>query len=429
MTTEADRAQGCIVGAAIGDALGMPIQFLGEAEIKKHYGKIEKFEKPLESHACNHLNAGQWTDDTQLLLVMAESLIENNGFEIHDFASRLASWGKECEEDKSCNRYAELTNIKASKELRKSGDPYTTGFRSPNPGSIVRSIPIGIWYYRDIDAVVRYAKESSLPTHTSSEAKDSCLAASLTCAYLLNGLQPEEAIKSTFPYLSVKKLKKVLNQVVEMQEDEPKKVKRVLGIGTKASDTIAFAFYAFLHGKGDFTTSTLTAVNVPGNSDVTGAVAGALAGAHSGLKKIPREFTGGLEAFEEMRAVGQKLIENSNFLRTDFNLKAIDPEKLGVHEYRTEHRKHQQMMKGLERRVKGWLDKVDSTIQYKGLQLGKDIVHHYESARAGKIEIWSVIKTVRPGMDLALLFVRIEDKNKFSLSLHHALDELRRTLE
>ena len=87
------------------------------------------------------------------------------------------------------------------------------------------------------------------------------------------------------------------------------------------------------------------------------------------------------------------------------------------------------MMRVLERRVKGWLDKVDSSIQYKGLQLGKEIIHHYESSKAGKIEISTVLKTVRPGTDLALLFVRVEDKNKFSLSLHHALEELRRNLE
>lgn len=429
MNKERDRAQGCIVGAAIGDALGMPIEFLSDAEIRKHYGRIEKFEKPLSSHPCKHLKAGQWTDDTQLLLLMAESLIENKGFEIYDFANRLAAWGKRCEEDKTYNRYAEIINIKASREMRRGLDPRSTGHRSPNPGSVVRSIPIGIWYYRDIDAVVKYSKESSIPTHNSNEAKDSCLAVALTCAYLLNGLSPEESIKSMVQYISIKKLKKKLNQVIGMQDDKPEKVKNVIGMGTKASEVLAFAFYSFLHAKEDFAKSALTAVNVLGNTDTTAAIAGALSGAYNGLSKIPRKFTDQLEEFDLLCDVGKKLIENSNYLRTDFDLRLIDPEKLGLYEFKSEHRKYQQMMKALEKRVKDWLDKVDSSIQYRGLELGKEIVHYYESPKAGKIEICSVLKTVRPGTNLALLFVRIEDKNKFSLSLHHALEELRRTLE
>ncbi len=429
MSKEMDRSQGCIVGAATGDALGMPIEFLGEAEVKNHFGRVEKFENPLASHPCKHLKAGQWTDDTQLLLLMAESLIENKGFEIYDFAGRLAAWGKNCEEDKNYNRYAELTNIKASRKLRKGLDPHSTGYRSPNPGSIVRSIPIGIWYYRDIDAVVRYSKESSSPTHNSTEAQDACLVVALACAYLLNGLSPEECIKSTLQYLSGKKLKKKLNQVIDMQDDEPDKVKSVIGISTKTSEVAAFAFYAFLHAKENFRDSLLTAVNVLGNTDTTGAVAGALSGAYNGLSKIPQDFTNGLEAFDLLSDVGKKLIENSNFLRTDFDLRLMDPEKLELYDVKSEHKKHQQMMRTLEKKVKGWLDKVDSSIQYKGLELGREIIHHYQSAKAGKIEICSVLKTVRPGTNLALLFVRIEDKNKFSLSLHHALQELRRTLE
>jgi ADP-ribosylglycohydrolase len=429
MSKEIDKSQGCIVGAAIGDALGMPLEFLGEMEVKKHFGRVEHFVDPIPSHPSKHLKAGQWTDDTQLLLLMAESLIENKGFEIYDFAQRLAGWGKRCEDEKTYNRYAEMTNLKASRELRKGGDPQSTGYRSPSPGSVVRSIPIGIWYYRDIDAVVKYSTESSIPTHNSTEAKDSCLAVSLTCAYLLNGLSLEESIKSTLHYLSVKKLKKRLNQVIDMQDEEPEKVKSVIGISTKASEVLAFAFYAFLHAKEDFMNSVVTAVNVLGNADTTGAVAGALSGAYNGLSKIPADFTAKLEAFDLLSEMGRKLIERSNYLRTDFDLRLIDPEKLGLFDVKRDQRKHRQIMKILEKRVKGWLDRVDSSIQYKGLELGKEIIHHYESAKAGKIEICSVMKTVRPGTNLALLFVLIEDKNKFSLSLHHALEELRRTLE
>lgn len=429
MSKEIDRSQGCIVGAAIGDALGMPIEFLSETEVNEHFGRVDHFVDPISSHPSKHLKAGQWTDDTQLLLLMAESLIENKGFEIYDFAQRLAEWGKKCEDDKTYNRYAEMTNLKASRELRRGGDPHSTGYRSPSPGSIVRAVPIGIWYYRDVDAVVKYSTESSIPTHTSTEAKDSCLAVSLTCAYLLNGLSLEESIKSTLQYLSVKKLKRRLNQVIEMQDEDPEKVKSVIGISTKASEVLAFAFYAFLHAKEDFVKSVVTAVNILGNADTTGAVAGALSGAYNGLGKIPRTFTANLESFDFLSDVGRRLIERSNYLRTDFDLRLIDPEKLGLFDVKRDQRRHRQMMKVLEKKVKGWLDKVDSSIQYKGLELGKEIIHHYESARAGKIEICSVVKTVRPGTNLALLFVLIEDKNKFSLSLHHALEELRRTLE
>ena len=77
-----DRGYGCLVGGAIGDAMGMPASFLTREQIKNTYGYIEDFLKPDENVQKYHgsLEAGDITDDTMESIIISNVLIENDGF-------------------------------------------------------------------------------------------------------------------------------------------------------------------------------------------------------------------------------------------------------------------------------------------------------------------------------------------------------------
>lgn len=84
-----DRVTGCLVGLAIGDALGAPLKFCPRQEVRKKYphGLRDMIASPL-------WNKGAYTDDTQMTLLIAESLLENKGFVGSDIARRFRSWAQ-----------------------------------------------------------------------------------------------------------------------------------------------------------------------------------------------------------------------------------------------------------------------------------------------------------------------------------------------
>ncbi len=71
-----DRFQGCLLGGAVGDALGMPTEGYTAEEIQTRFGPIRDMLPAPEGHFHTGLEAGQFTDDTEETLILAESMIE-----------------------------------------------------------------------------------------------------------------------------------------------------------------------------------------------------------------------------------------------------------------------------------------------------------------------------------------------------------------
>ena len=84
-----DKARGMLVGLAVGDALGAPVEFLpapSDFYIKQQGEKIEHF------HKNSRVPAGVWTDDTSMALCIADSLIANKGYDSYDIMRRFYEW-------------------------------------------------------------------------------------------------------------------------------------------------------------------------------------------------------------------------------------------------------------------------------------------------------------------------------------------------
>src|SRR5688572_20517464 len=90
----ADRALGTLVGAALGDALGMPTQTLSPPEIKATYGEVTDFTAPTGDHPVSRgLCAGAVTDDTEQTLLLAETLLASGpSFDDLKWVEALVRW-------------------------------------------------------------------------------------------------------------------------------------------------------------------------------------------------------------------------------------------------------------------------------------------------------------------------------------------------
>lgn len=82
-----ERYKGCLLGLAVGDAMGTTLEF-------KHPRTFDPINDMVGGGAF-HLKPGQWTDDTSMALCLAESLIERNGFDPVDQLERYLRWYRE----------------------------------------------------------------------------------------------------------------------------------------------------------------------------------------------------------------------------------------------------------------------------------------------------------------------------------------------
>jgi ADP-ribosyl-[dinitrogen reductase] hydrolase len=143
-----------LLGGAIGDALGMPFEtYLVNNPLL--VGWDGKTFLPSEHHG---LKAGQWTDDSQMSILVAESLIKNNGFNPDDLAKRYEEWffsgtargwGK--------TTMMAVTNLQNGKHWSESGIAGSLG-----NGTAMRAAPFGIYFRNDLKALVSLVKMRKL---------------------------------------------------------------------------------------------------------------------------------------------------------------------------------------------------------------------------------------------------------------------------
>ena len=167
--TNYNRIQGCLLGLAVGDALGCTLEF-------KKPGTFEPI-TTIVGGGVHKLEAGQWTDDTSLALCLAQSLIDCKGFDAKDQMQKYCKWDEEgyMSSTGECFDIGNTT-LKALNKFRATGEPYTgmTEDSSAGNGSIMRLAPIPMYYYQKPEEALKYASLSSKTTHANEMCVDAC---------------------------------------------------------------------------------------------------------------------------------------------------------------------------------------------------------------------------------------------------------------
>ncbi len=306
-----NKFRGSLVGAAVGDALGMPTEYISDNELESNFGgRVASFQKASDYHPCSHLDAGQYTDDTQQVILLAESLRDKSGFDIHDFGKRMGEWAHKCRTEPGFNRYAGGTSISASMKLYEGVSPFETGVRRPTCGSAMRIAPIGLFYHKDMVALEQYAKDASAITHTHPAAIDSAVLISYMIASGINGVPVDEAVFEASSLLRSDLLKNV-NFVIAGRDRNPKDVAAVIGSSESSYETVPMALHCFLHSPDDFEKTVIEAANLtPGDTDSIACIAGAISGAYNGLNNIPKRFKT-VEDYDDILKLADALLERS----------------------------------------------------------------------------------------------------------------------
>jgi ADP-ribosylglycohydrolase len=309
----ADRFSGTIIGFAIGDALGMPAQFLTRDQIHRYYGApISSFVQAHAGHASDFLPRGSYTDDTQTMLATAECLIECGKMDAARQADALLAWYLNTVPHRTPAR----ANMRACKHL-STGRAWTkSGVFSGGCAAAVRMPPIGLFLNDSPEALVRSTLDACSITHTEPRARAGAVAVACLIARLLQmtercspGDQVLETADKVAPIDS--DMAAMLRWVTQIVHLPPEEALFEIGTSSDAIEAIPAATYCFLKYPKQFAQAVTAAANGGDAADSIAALAGSFVGAAAGLSLIPKPWREEVENADFLKEVADMLLEKT----------------------------------------------------------------------------------------------------------------------
>jgi ADP-ribosyl-[dinitrogen reductase] hydrolase len=276
---QSDRLRGCLLGLAVGDAVGTTLEF-------RRRGTFEPLADMVGGGPFGLL-PGQWTDDTSMALCLATSLIERGGFDAHDQMSRYCQWadGGYLSSTGVCFDIG-VTVASSLRRYQRDGNPYA-GSSDPNAagnGCIMRLAPIPMYFFPDLDAVERFAGDSSRTTHGTRECIEACrLFARILCRALLGRPKDEVILGDAESFISGERIGAIARGAYRGKVEQ-----EIRGSGYVVHSLEA-ALWVFAHTD-SFSEAILMAANLGDDADTTAAVCGQVAGAYYGEPSIPSHW-------------------------------------------------------------------------------------------------------------------------------------------
>ncbi len=272
------RAVGCVLGLALGDALGAPFEFRRAAEVPDPIPALEL--------SWGHLPPGSWTDDTAMALNLVRSLVDRGAFDPGDVLARHVAWLASGPPDVGSQTRQALS-------LATPGRPPDEAARivwerrgpevSAGNGSVMYCAPLGVAFARRPEVLVDAAPALSAITHWDGRCRTACLAVTLTAAALVRGEPSEPAVRATLGAV----LEREGGEELEFLTAEAGRARPVDG-----PDQGFCLFAAGLALRMAVEAPTVEAglrsvVALGGDTDTNAAVAGALLGAREGIDGLP----------------------------------------------------------------------------------------------------------------------------------------------
>jgi len=288
MIDRKQRYRGCLLGLAVGDALGTTLEF-------SERGSFEPISDMLGGGPFK-LKPGQWTDDTSMALCLAHSLLESRGFDAEDQIRRYCDWRKTgyMSSNGRCFDIGVTVSEALSAYLR-SGDPYsgpTNPFTAGN-GSLMRLAPVVMYFSPNLEQAIHFAGESSRTTHGAKECIDACRLFACVLHAAFAGQEKASVLSGDSYAPETRKI-----AAIKQGSFREKAVEQIRGSGYVV-DCLEAALWCFYHSD-NYRDAVLMAANLGEDADTTAAVCGQVAGAFYGEDAIPETWRERLVMHEQI---------------------------------------------------------------------------------------------------------------------------------
>jgi ADP-ribosylglycohydrolase len=297
-----DRVVGCVLGLALGDAVGAPFEGLRAHRIPH---PIPVLELPWGTFP-----PGTTTDDTALARNLVRSLVSRGGFDPDDLIGRHLEWFA------TDRRGIGSTTRRVLQRVFDGGSPEDEAKAvweewgpeiSAGNGSVMYCAPLGAAYGRRPELLPEFAPRMSALTHFDGRCRTAVLAVTVAVAALVRGEPAEAAVRDALALA----LDREGGEELEFLVDAVGETRPIDG------PDMGFCLYTAAVGlqtvgrTGSFEERLLRVMQLGGDTDTNGAVAGGLLGAAVGIDGLPVDWLKRLQDREAIQAEARSLAELS----------------------------------------------------------------------------------------------------------------------
>ncbi len=320
----------CLIGGALGDALGRPVERLRTPQLYDYYGKDGI--QDLQTVG----GKARITDDTQMTLFTAEGLInsvklngKNAPCDMDIIYKSYLNWYI-TQTEEAPEKYSGDSYLMSLPELYSPAGPGRTCLESlkngvagsvENPineshgcGGVMRVAPVGL-VYDNTEVAFKIGAECAALTHGSPEAYLPAGVFAAVISEIMKDVDVSKAIDTALKILKGydkhEKTYNLLKKAIELSKTDMDHKEAIvsLGYGFTGDEALAISIYCVLKNQDSLNNGLLMAVNHSGDSDSTGAITGNILGLSTGLDTISKEWTDSLELKREIAEIALKLSE------------------------------------------------------------------------------------------------------------------------
>ena len=315
-----DKIRGALLGTAIGDALGMPAEGKSPDTIQKLYGYIKKYENPKSENGQpfhKNLSSGMWTDDTQLMMAIGQSLVNKKTIDYDDIANnhKIAfnnrrGWGKAT--IYSVQRMSDGISWWNSCQEDAAGN-----------GPVMKIAPIGVLFGLDyitkfemINVVMNISRMTHGDSRATIGAIAQCHLISSAMKHGQTGLMIEmwhlhniiKDLERSFGYSGLQ-FGTVFERAIVLADNDASdsEIRDEIGAGPFTLESFPFTCALLYKHMDNLEECMEYVVNQGGDADTTGAIAGTLLGATYGYSKFPFRWRMGLEGRKGLLLMADKI--------------------------------------------------------------------------------------------------------------------------
>lgn len=294
-----ERILGGLWGSLVGDALGVPVEFIDRAFVQNNPVK------DMRGNGTHDQPVGTWSDDGAMILCTTESLLHHE-FDIQDLGDRFVRWmdhelwtATGIVFDVGGTTSTALRRITNGIPADQAGGRHED---SNGNGSLMRILPVVLRFANEsTENLSNYAERASAITHAHARSKMACVFYGFTARQLLLGMPPEAALqvaRTEFEgwYQHAPELS-VFRRILE--DDFPRLPEGQIVSTGYVLHTLHASLWCLLTAD-SFEECVLKAVNLGGDTDTTGCVVGGLAGVHYGVRAIPGKWIHSLARHDEL---------------------------------------------------------------------------------------------------------------------------------
>jgi len=295
---------GVVLGGLIGDVLGSSVEGWEIEKLKKQYpNKLRDF-IPGVPMGVREVRYGCYTDDTNASLALASSLVENSGLIPKHVAESYGKFWKR-KPERGCPRSAQIVmqSVLDGMDYKKAGTLLFKDGSFAN-GGVMRISPVGLAYRNATDEQIHNAVVSALlSTHVHPQSIDAAYLQVKGISFLLKeenkGITADAFLGKVLEWSRNDEMKNQLQKLIILfvNKSDDETFIRVIGeqFQLKSIDAYPSVLWAFVHNMNDPEECIIHAVNLGGDTDTIGSIAGSLCAAYNGCDWIPKRWWDNIE--------------------------------------------------------------------------------------------------------------------------------------